>query len=159
MVNILLFTGFYTSQVVQDFVHQQYHWFSTPKLNKFIDLPRNCRLQPGVKKTVGPLKHVVGKGYLQDARPPTRKISSSSLEAHGKLIFFSVSSEKKNATKTQKEELRGMNWVEWTTEKPEQLVGTTPYVLIHMIHFVYFAPMKTCYNMGWPLVSTCGSCM
>jgi len=26
MVNLPLFVGFYTSQVVQDFVHQQYHW-------------------------------------------------------------------------------------------------------------------------------------
>ena len=28
MVNIPLFTGFYTSQVVQDFFHQQYNSFS-----------------------------------------------------------------------------------------------------------------------------------
>ena len=26
IVDILFFTGFYTSQVVQDFFHQQYHW-------------------------------------------------------------------------------------------------------------------------------------
>ena len=54
MVNIPLFTGFHTCQVVQDFFHQQYGWRSKntlPETNIFA--PRNGWFPIGISKLPG----------------------------------------------------------------------------------------------------------
>ena len=63
MVSILLFTGFYTSQVVQDFLHQPYHrqyelGCSTQTCS--LDLPRPCRMPVTKEGLYGfPTKNVI----------------------------------------------------------------------------------------------------
>lgn len=157
---VLLLETFVSSGVINTGYSYNIIWShitdSHSKITKIHRLPRNCSLQPGVKKHNR--WNMLCMAYLQDARPPTRKISSSSLEAHGKSKHWSLI--RKNTTKTQKEELKGMNWVEWTNEKPEQQVGITSSILIHVDPFCILCTHENMLQHGMaPGESICGSCM
>ena len=54
MVNLPLFSGFYTSQVVQDFFHQQYHYIYTYSCRNY---PAFLNSQPSVCSSVGSKKN------------------------------------------------------------------------------------------------------